>query len=426
MPLTEKQREFLKNCSHRWNVKTGATGSGKSFVDYSVVIPKRIRAARGEGLLVLLGNTRGTLERNILEPMRELWPGLVGNIRSDNTVQIFGKKVYALGADNKKHVSRIQGATFEYVYGDEVTTWSEEVFHMLKSRLRCEHSHFDGTCNPEHPKHWFKKFLDGDADIYQQSYHIDDGCLPPHIVASLKNEYAGTIYYDRWIRGLWVSAEGLIYKYFANHTEEFLIDDPVRWLQERNKQIYKIVLGVDFGGTKSATAFKAVGITYDWCVLVLDEEHLDSEELDPDKLDRKFCEFVRRVQAVYGPSQTRADNAESVLIRGLQNAVRREKLSTAVLNAKKMEIKDRIRLTVLLMAQKRLFVARHCEHMTDAFQTAMYDPDSFEDVRLDDGTSDIDSLDAFEYCIEPYYQKLIRAREERFENLSGSFGLRRG
>ena len=115
-----------------------------------------------------------------------------------------------------------------------------------------------------------------------------------------------------------------------------------------------------------------------------------------------------------------------MLIRGLQNAVRREKLSTAVLNAKKMEIKDRIRLTVLLMAQKRLFVARHCEHMTDAFQTAMYDPDSFEDVRLDDGTSDIDSLDAFEYCIEPYYQKLIRAREERFENLSGSFGLRRG
>lgn len=212
MPLTEKQLEYLKYCNHRWNVKTGATGSGKSFVDFSVTIPKRIMACRGEGLIVLLGNTRGTLERNILEPMRQWWPGNVGAIRSDNTVELFGKKVYALGADSKKHVARIQGATFEYVYGDEITTWSEEVFQMLKSRLRCEHSRFDGTCNPDNPEHWFKQFLDSDADIYQQSYVIDDGVLPPHIIAELKKEYAGTVYYDRYILGEWCQASGLIYK----------------------------------------------------------------------------------------------------------------------------------------------------------------------------------------------------------------------
>lgn len=220
MPLTEKQVEYLKNCSHRWNVKTGATGSGKSFLDFTTTIPKRILAARGEGLLVLLGNTRGTLERNILEPMRQWWPGNVGMIRSDNTVEVFGKKVYALGADNKKHVSRIQGATFEYVYGDEVTTWSEDVFQMLKSRLRCENSHFDGTCNPDNPEHWFKKFLDSDADIYQQSYVIDDGVLPPKVVEELKKEYSGTVYYDRYILGLWRQADGLIYKF----GEENIVD----------------------------------------------------------------------------------------------------------------------------------------------------------------------------------------------------------
>ena len=47
MPLTKKQREYLDNCNHRWNVKTGATGSGKSFVDFTVTIPKRIKAAKG-------------------------------------------------------------------------------------------------------------------------------------------------------------------------------------------------------------------------------------------------------------------------------------------------------------------------------------------------------------------------------------------
>lgn len=224
MPLTEKQLEYLQNCNHRWNVKTGATGSGKSFLDFTVTIPKRIMAAKGEGLLVLLGNTRGTLERNILEPMRTWWPGQVGIIRSDNTVELFGKKVYALGADNKKHVARIQGATFEYVYGDEVTTWKQDVFEMLKSRLRCEHSHFDGTCNPDNPEHWFKKFLDSDADIYQQSYVIDDGVLPPKVVEELKKEYSGTVYYDRYILGLWCQADGLIYKFGQENTVDTVPD----------------------------------------------------------------------------------------------------------------------------------------------------------------------------------------------------------
>lgn len=225
MPLTEKQKEYLMNCGRRWNIKTGATGSGKSFVDYAAVIPKRIMACQGVGLIVLLGNTRGTLERNILEPMRDIWgSSLVGNVRSNNTVYLFGKKVYALGADNKKHISRIQGATFEYVYGDEVTTWDKGVFEMLKSRLRSSHSCFDGTCNPDNPEHWLKKFLDSDADIYQQHYTIDDGCLPPHVVEELKKEYSGSVFYNRFILGEWASADGLVYDMFykGRHVAEKL------------------------------------------------------------------------------------------------------------------------------------------------------------------------------------------------------------
>ena len=111
MPLTEYQQAFLRNCSHRWNIKTGATRSGKTYLDCAVTIPQRILAARDEGLLVMLGNTLGTLERNVLEPMRALWgPDLVGIVRtsaSGNIVQLFGRKVYVLGADNKKHIARI-------------------------------------------------------------------------------------------------------------------------------------------------------------------------------------------------------------------------------------------------------------------------------------------------------------------------------
>lgn len=49
MPLTRMQREYLANCTHRYNVKCGATGSGKSYVDIAVTIPQRLLAMRGEG-----------------------------------------------------------------------------------------------------------------------------------------------------------------------------------------------------------------------------------------------------------------------------------------------------------------------------------------------------------------------------------------
>jgi len=374
----------------------------------------RIRDRIGkDGLVVILGVTKSTIERNVLEPMRNIYgDSFVGSISSDNTVKLFGEKCYALGAEKVSQVSKIRGVSIKYCYGDEVADWSNEVFELLKSRLDKEYSCFDGTFNPKYPQHWLKQFLDSDADIYSQTYTIDDNpFLPAEFVENLKKEYAGTVFYERYILGLWVSAEGLVYPYFANNTDEFLIDNPLDWARENNKRFYKIMLGVDFGGTKSHTSFKAVGITYDWYVVVLDEEHIDSVELDPDKLQRRFCGFVERVQALYGKSQTRADNEESVLIRGLQNAVKKAGMNNTVLNSIKMPINDRIKLTTMLMAQGRLKINRKCVHMIDAFQTAIYDPDKFEDVRLDDGTSDIDSLDAFEYCIEPWYQNLIKAVE---------------
>ena len=216
LELTNKQKEFWRCADHRWNIKQGATRSGKTYLDY-FMIPRRIRACTGAGLIVLLGNTRGTLSRNILEPMRNIWGDtLVGSISSDNTVNLFGRRCHALGADKVSQVSKLQGAGIEYCYGDEVTTWSKEVFTMLKSRLDKPNARFDGTCNPDNPNHWFKQFLDSDADIFQQHYTIDDNPYnSPEFVKNLKREYAGTVYYDRYILGNWALAEGLVYPMFS-------------------------------------------------------------------------------------------------------------------------------------------------------------------------------------------------------------------
>ena len=228
MPFSQKQREYFDNANKRWNFKTGATRSGKTYMDY-FVIPKRIRARIGlPGLVVILGVTKSTIERNILEPMRNIWgTDLVGEINSQNICYLFGEKVYCLGAEKMSQVSKLRGASIKYVYGDEVADWNREVFEMLKSRLDKSYSCFDGALNPQGPNHWLKEFIDNpDFDIYCQKYTIfDNPFLPKDFIENLCKEYEGSVYYKRYILGEWALAEGLVYSMFK--TEEHIVSGTV-------------------------------------------------------------------------------------------------------------------------------------------------------------------------------------------------------
>lgn len=211
---TPKQAEYLINAHHRWNFKGGATRSGKSYMDYRWIIPTRIRERAGrDGLTVILGVTKSTIERNVLQPMREIYgPALVGEIRMDNTVELFGECVYALGAEKASQVSKLRGVSIKYCYGDEVADWSQDVFELLKSRLDKPYSLFDGTFNPGPPQHWLKTFLESDIDVFYQVYTIDDNpFLPEEFVRNLKKEYAGTALYGRYILGQWTASDGALF-----------------------------------------------------------------------------------------------------------------------------------------------------------------------------------------------------------------------
>ena len=218
MAFSEKQKEWFENANHRWNIKTGAVRSGKTYADF-FTIPKRIRARIGlPGIAFIFGVSKGTIERNVLEPMRNIWgENLVGSIKSNNTVRLFGETVYCLGCEKVSQVGKIRGASIKYAYGDEVAEWSPDVFELIKSRLDKPYSCFDGALNPESPTHWLKEFLDSDADIYSQHYRIfDNPFLPKEFVDNLCKEYEGTVYYDRYIEGLWALAEGLIYPMYRD------------------------------------------------------------------------------------------------------------------------------------------------------------------------------------------------------------------
>ena len=404
MLLTPKQREFAKNANHRWNFKGGATRSGKTYLDFRWIIPMRVRERAGmDGLTVVLGVTNSTIERNVLEPMRRLYgEELVSRISSDNTVKLFGEKCYALGAEKISQLSKLRGASFKYCYGDEVADWSKDVFELLKSRLDKTYSCFDGTFNPQGPNHWLKQFLDSDADIYQQAYTIDDNpFLDPAFVANLKKEYSGTVLYDRYILGLWVAAEGVIYRLFADHPERFIVDDMPE------QKIRHCVIGVDFGGGTSAHAFSCTGFTTGGAIVTLDE-YREKEALNPTKLEKDFVDFVKRCQLRWLVTDVWCDSAEQTLINGLRTAAAKAHIGVNIGNAMKKPINDRIRALCLLMGAGKYFINRACPVTIDALKSALWDSKhTTEDVRLDDGTTNIDSLDSLEYSFEREIPNLI-------------------
>lgn len=415
-----KQQDFLDQATHRWNIKSGATRSGKTYLDY-YVIPLRIRRLAGkEGLTLILGNTKGTLQRNIIEPLQAIWgTGLVSDIRSDNTAILFGEKCYCLGADKVNQVNRIRGMSVKYCYGDEVVTWHPDVFEMLKSRMDKEYSCFDGTCNPEGPNHWFKSFLESDADIYQQQYTIyDNPYLPVEVIANLEREYTGTVFFDRYIRGLWVAAEGLIYRQFA--------DNPTRWIKrfsgkmERDKYLADVdfvSVGVDFGGNRSLTTFVATAVHRGYSKLtVLQDHHIagGKGEIDADRVNREFIAFVRRLQNDFPAARIKycfADSEAQYLINGLRKAIRAASLPLQIGDSAKYEIVQRIICTTTLLNQNRLVLLDGCDLVKGGLESAVWDADHPDkDIRLDNFSTDIDILDAFEYSWERFMKKLIPDR----------------
>lgn len=441
MQLSKKQNEYIVNATHRWNIKSGAVRSGKSFVDTAYIVPKRIRDRAGlPGLNVIMGVSKESIERNVLQPMREIYTSdLIGNINNRNVARVCGEDVYCLGAEKVSQVAKIQGASIKYCYGDEIAKWNKEVFQMLKSRLDKTYSCFDGACNPEHPTHWLKEFIDNvELDIYLQKYTIfDNPFLDPEFVKQLCKEYEGTIYYDRLILGLWKRADGAIYKRFADNPEAFkceIVDEfspDSEYKQFRKEDITSIEIGLDFGGNQSGHSFVARGYTDNYRdvialksrrVMAKDEE----EDIDSNRLNKLFCEFVQEVIDDYSVCVKSRDyvqycnvesvfwdNAETVLGNSIRNAVEKEYPWIAVKPAKKRPINDRIRCTVKLMGAGRFFITKDCESLQIALSDAVWNKEAVgKDERLDDGSTDIDSLDAFEYTIERDMKYLIEEVED--------------
>ena len=260
-------------------------------------------------------------------------------------------------------------------------------------------------CNPRaviYEEYIDKYRRDGLAGGYQYEHFTikDNATITPERLREIESQYnPETVWYRRDILGERAIAEGLIYQQFADRPDLFCVDDVPGYINHA-------VIGVDFGGGTSAHAFSCVGY-FNNSVVVLDE-YREKEALNPTKLEDKFIEFVRRCQSRWLVTECWCDSAEQTLINGLRVAAGRNGIGINIGNSLKRPINDRIRAVCLLMGSRRFYVNKACKWTIDALRTAIWDSKKLtEDVRLDNGTTNIDSLDAMEYAIERDIPTLI-------------------
>lgn len=412
--LSPKQKKIFKWCygdDYSAIICDGAVRSGKTICMITSFILWAMKRFDG-AIFGICGKTVRSAERNIITPLMGIADITayfkVTYTRSTNLLTVEGgdrkNSFYVFGGKDEGSYMLIQGITLSGVLFDEVALMPRSFVEQAITRtLSVQGAKLWFNCNPENRFHWFyTEWLMRAEERNALHLHFlmeDNPTLTAEQLANAEKQFSG-VFHDRYIKGLWVSAEGVIYKDFADDTEHFLIDvvpDDIMFCN----------IGFDFGGNGSAHAGVCTGFSRRLQKVVVLEEYYRKEVISPTELENDIIAFVRLCQSKYNCYDGYFDSAETTLIKGVKTACAREKLAFNVHNARKSEILGRIRFTNLIMSQNRFFVMRHCKHTIEAFQSAVWDSKSLTDCRLDDGNYNIDSLDAFEYSAEPQMNDII-------------------
>lgn len=221
-----------------------------------------------------------------------------------------------------------------------------------------------------------------------------------------------TVEYRRKILGERCAAEGLVFQTFADAPERFITD-------VKPKNIMMITIGVDFGGNSSATTFVANAIEPKYAGMTVIADHKmqgGKGTVDPDRVNRELIDFIVYLRSEYPRTQIKfcfCDNEAQTLINGIRIAVNKARLPVTVCDCFKGRIAERIYALNGLMTQGRFHVYRECSNVIGSLQTQVWDgKDPSKDIRLDDGTFDIDTADALEYSFSSFIDRFNIYRKE--------------
>lgn len=356
--FSEKQLISINESIAPINVWEGAVSSGKTYA--SLWRFHEETDIGPDGPYCIITKTYDTFKRNLIPILEDILGRHVRYFSGKREVYFKDKLIHVIGCADERAEQKIRGTTFAGAYVDEATLIPESAFKMLQSRLRIPNAKLFCTTNPDSPYHWFRKdYLEGNSDVKSWQFLMDDN---PFITQDykdyLKRQYKG-LWYQRYIEGKWVQAEGAVYEFF---------DEKYHVIAHPGFAATYYIVGVDYG-TINPCAFVLIGFNPNRSpnLWVEDEFYYNSRVKQRQKTDGELADdlqtFIggKNVQAIYiDPS------AASFKVELARRGVDR------VCDANN-DVNNGIGFVGMKLNEESFKICRNCTNLIQEFQSYVWD-----------------------------------------------------
>ncbi len=411
-PLSENQKQYLRRVKSSWfNVAEGGKRGGKNVLNtlaYCLTIENH-----PDRLHLVAGVSQSAASINILDcdgyGLTNYFEGRCreGKFKDKNCVYVntaTGEKIILIAGGGKKGDERyIKGNTYGTAYITEANECAESFIKEVFDRtLSSNDRKIFHDLNPKAPTHWYySEILEfhEKAQAKDRSYGYNYGHFTIADNLSISDEKLrktlttyekGTVWYDRDIKGLRRTADGIVFKGFAEHTENYIIS-----AKEMPKGFKWAAIGFDIGGNGSAYAMTCAAQGYDGVVYILRSRKKQAQELPMSEVESFVFDFIDGIEKDYGLRVTDINCDHSDVIINTLNEKRYIFGKTY-----KPPLEDRPFLFSLLMAQGRFKLAQgECDDLINELQNLVYDDKEEKPIVLDDGSMQIDTWDSLTYAV---------------------------
>ncbi|GGY28043.1 PBSX family phage terminase large subunit [Streptomyces xanthochromogenes] len=389
--LSDKQLASLRESVARINVWHGSVRSGKTIASLLRFL-FAVRRAPASGLILIVGRSLATIERNVIEPLQDplLFTDTAAEVhhtRGATTAVILGRVVHLIGASDARSEGRLRGLTASVAYADEITLLPEPFFVQLLARLSVPGAILLGTTNPDGPRHWLKaQYLDRQHELDLRSWHFqlaDNPALSPEYVAALAAEYTG-LWRRRMILGEWCVAEGAVYDAY----------DEQRHVVDTLPAMRRYWAGVDYG-TSNPFSMVLLGLGEDGRLYAVGEWRHDSRAERRQMTDAAYSRAVRDWLDEQGiaPEWTFIDPSAASFSTQLWAD------GYAGVARANNAVGDGIRSVANLLDSGRLLIHRSCEGLLAEFPSYVWDDAAAARGEDRPVKANDHSLDALRYAV---------------------------
>ncbi len=390
--ISDKQRKILAFPYTKRDVLIcdGAVRSGKTSIMMWAFVDWAMREFDGQRFGIC-GKTVDSASKNIVVPFISMalakerynlrWR------RADHVLEITrcGKTNYfeVFGGKDESSFMLIQGRTLAGVLLDEVVLMPESFVNQALARCSVDGSRIWFSCNPGSPQHWFyKNWIEGSARrnaLYLHFNMRDNPALSDSILARYEAMYSG-VFYDRYILGKWVLAEGLIYPMFG---DSCVVDE-----EPGTEGEYYI--SCDYGTLNpfSAQLWHWDGKT----ATCLREYYYSGRETQANKTDEEYCTEIARLAGDLPIRSIVVDPSAASFIEVLRR-------KQYVVRKAKNDVLNGIMLTARYLQDGTIKIHRRCKDSIREFGLYRWDDKATEDRPIKENDHAMDSIRYFAFTI---------------------------